>query len=170
MHSRESVFLLFFESIQIIPHFLHVFPDLPFFARIPQEVGRMKCGHHLNTAKFFEISAQFGNAGCRFKQVLSRRISEYDDHFRPNGSDFPKQKGLADRRLFQCRLAVAGGAAAVNVPDENIPAFEADRLKYFCKQFAGPSNKRLALYIFIRPGRSPTIIKSAVSFPTLFTT
>src|SRR6267154_603210 len=79
----------------------------------------MECRHDFNAAKVLKLSPHSGDPFANFQKVSQGSIPHYYDHFGFYGCNFSKQKGPADRCLFQGRLAVARRPATINVADKH---------------------------------------------------
>src|SRR5437868_2653583 len=82
-----SVSYFYPNVFQIIPHHLHILPNLALLVRVAEEICRVKCRHHLDAEIIVKMPAHFRDRCFCLEQIVRRGSTENNDHFRPDNRD-----------------------------------------------------------------------------------
>src|SRR6266536_2008901 len=113
----------------------------------------MESGHDFDTLKILKLSAHARDSFANLQEIAEGSVSHYDDHLGPHRGDLAEKKRSADRSFFQRWLPVTGRPATIDVADDYVFAFQANRFDDLGKQLSGAAHKRFALRVFIGTGR-----------------
>src|SRR5579884_1542933 len=128
---------------------LKVLTEDLFFARVAENVCRMKRCQSLGALKVVEPSADFGDALSDSEQGPDSGRTEAADEPGPDNPDLSQQKRRAHLDFVRQRCAIARRTAFYDVADINFLALHANKLNHPIQQLAGASDKGQPLRVFI---------------------
>src|SRR4030095_1918659 len=150
MNDRTLTLLLL--AIEIVSHFLQIFPRLTFLGWIAEKIRGMIRWHHLNAFVIEKFAPQFCYSLLSSQQVLHCGVPERHDHVRLNNRNLSKQERFAHRSFFERWRPISWRAASVYIANQHFLTLKTDRFNYLRQQLTCPANKWSSLAVFVGPG------------------
>ena len=113
----------------------------------------MKGRHYFDAEIVLKLASNFCYADFRIEQIVQRRVAQDDNDLWLYNGDLTQKKWPASMRFLNCRLTICGRPAAIDIPDKNVLALEADAFDYLSEQLSRTSDKRKSLRVFVSARR-----------------